>query len=99
MRPHSPPTPAPSCPTPQLRRESSEYLLVVIVYGVSVGSLVLHWFFIKGCSSGYQSQRLVVQLQSPPDVAELSGAMLPRLLSRHFSCTQLLQTAPPSTVY
>src|SRR6266702_169386 len=76
----------------------SGYPFVVMVYRVSFGSSELRWFFIKGCSSGYQSQRLVVQLHGPPIAGVLAGAALPELLSQRFSCAWLVRTAPPSTV-
>src|SRR6266702_7470240 len=76
----------------------SRYPLVVRAYGVSFGSSESRALFTNGCSSGYQSLILVVRLQGPCVAGVLGGAVLPGLPSRRFSCIQLTQTAPPSTV-
>src|SRR6266702_2166245 len=77
----------------------SGYPLVVRVYGVSSGSSESRWFLMKGCSSGYQSLRLVARLHGPLIAGVLGGAVLPELPSRCFSCIRLVRTAPPSTAY
>src|SRR6266702_970766 len=76
----------------------SGYPLVVREYGVSFGSSESRVFFMNGCSSGYQSLTLVVRLQGPLVAGVLGGAGLLELPSRCFSCTWLVQTAPPSIV-